>query len=92
MTPSPVCACVCVFVWCLCLCLLYLLVCASGNDGAPMVNLWKRSMSSTPTCAMAAPKSSGRCVMHAPTSRPPFDPPEMQILRDIGNGGAEVTL
>ena len=36
-------------------------------------------MSSTPTCGMAAPKSSGRCVMHAPTSSPPLLPPWMAV-------------
>ena len=46
-----------------------------------MVNLWKRSMSITPTAGSAAPKRSGRCVMHAPTSRPPLLPPPDGQLR-----------
>src|SRR5262245_28869627 len=32
-------------------------------------------MSITPTSGTQAPYRSGRCVMHAPTSRPPFEPP-----------------
>ena len=40
-----------------------------------MVNFWKRSMSMTPTFGKVAPKRSGRCVMHAPTSNPPLLPP-----------------
>ena len=40
-----------------------------------MVNLWKRSMSITPTAGRAAPNSSGRWVMQAPTSSPPLLPP-----------------
>ena len=28
-----------------------------------------------PTPASTAPNRSGRCVRHAPTSKPPFDPP-----------------
>ena len=44
-----------------------------------MVNLWKRSMSSTPTSGTAAPNSSGCWVRHAPTSRPPLDPPLMAM-------------
>jgi hypothetical protein len=45
-----------------------------------MVNRWKRSMSITPTSAIAAPKSSGCWVMLAPTSRPPFERPLIAIL------------
>ena len=33
---------------------------------------------------MAAPKSSGRWLLHAPTSRPPFDPPIMASLKGGG--------
>ena len=40
-----------------------------------MVNLWKRSMSMTPTAGRQAPYRSGRWVMQAPTSRPPLEPP-----------------
>ena len=43
-------------------------------------------MSITPTAGSAAPKSSGRWVMQAPTSRPPFDPPAIASL------GVEVYL
>ena len=32
-------------------------------------------MSITPTAGRQAPNSSGRCVMQAPTSRPPLLPP-----------------
>ena len=38
-------------------------------------------MSSTPTAGSAAPKSSGRCVMHAPTSSPPLLPPWIASFR-----------
>ena len=34
-------------------------------------------MSMTPTAGSAAPNSSGRCVIAAPTSRPPLLPPEI---------------
>ncbi len=34
-------------------------------------------MSITPTAGRHAPNRSGRCVMHAPTSRPPLLPPWM---------------
>src|SRR5664279_750240 len=37
-------------------------------------------MSMTPTAGSAAPKSSGRWVMQAPTSRPPLEPPWMASL------------
>ena len=37
-------------------------------------------MSITPTCGMATRNSSGRWLMTAPTSRPPFDPPWMASL------------
>ena len=36
-------------------------------------------MSMTPTLATQAPNSSGCWVRHAPTSRPPFEPPEIAI-------------
>ena len=39
-------------------------------------------MSITPTAGSAAPKSSGRCVITAPMSSPPFDPP--WIARRLG--------
>jgi len=42
---------------------------------APMVNLWKRSMSMTPTCARTAAYRSGRWFAHAATSSPPLLPP-----------------
>ena len=50
------------------------------TQAQPMVNLWNRSMSITPTAGKAAPNSSGRCVIAAPTSSPPFDPPAMAKL------------
>lgn len=40
-----------------------------------MVNLWKRSMSMTPTWAMTAPNRSGLWLLQAATSSPPLDPP-----------------
>ena len=43
----------------------------------PTVNLWKRSMSITGTWGIATAASSGRWVITAPTSSPPFDPPFM---------------
>ena len=43
----------------------------------PMVNLWKRSMSITPTAGRQAPNRSGRCVRQAPTSSPPLLPPSI---------------
>ena len=45
-----------------------------------MVNLWKRSMSITPTAGRQAPNRSGRWVRQAPTSSPPFEPPLMASL------------
>ena len=49
----------------------------SSFHAQPMVNLSKRSMSMTPTCATTAPKRSGRWSSQAATSRPPLLPPEM---------------
>ena len=46
----------------------------------PSVNLWKRSMSITPTAGRQAPNRSGRWVITAPTSRPPLLPPWMASL------------
>ena len=43
-------------------------------------------MSITPTAGSAAPKRSGRCVIAAPTSRPPLLPPPIASL------GVEVYL
>ncbi len=40
-----------------------------------MVNLWNRNISITPTAGKAAPNNSGRCVIQAPTSKPPLLPP-----------------
>ena len=40
-------------------------------------------MSITPTAGSAAPKSSGRWVMQAPTSRPPFEPPAIASLGGV---------
>ena len=34
----------------------------------------------TPTCGIARRNRSGRCVMQAPTNRPPLEPPTMAIL------------
>src|SRR4051812_21610375 len=52
----------------------------SSVQASPTVNLWKRSMSSTPTSGTAAPNSSGCCVRQAPTSNPPLDPPLIAIF------------
>ena len=46
--------------------------CAERTDGG---NLWKRSMSMTPTCARTAAYRSGRWFAHAATSKPPLLPP-----------------
>jgi hypothetical protein len=37
-------------------------------------------MSITPTAGSATANRSGRCVITAPTSRPPFEPPRMASL------------
>ena len=50
-----------------------------------MVNLWKRSISITPTAGRAAPNSSGRWVRQAPTSSPPFEPPWIASLAGRGD-------
>ena len=42
-----------------------------------MVNLWKRSISITPTAGSTAANNSGRCVRQAPTNSPPLLPPEI---------------
>ncbi len=44
------------------------------------MNLLKRSMSMTPTPGSAAAKSSGRCVIVAPTSSPPLLRPPIASL------------
>src|SRR5215510_9400833 len=45
-----------------------------------MVNFWNRNISITPTSGTAAPKRSGRCVKHAPTSKPPLLAPLIASL------------
>merc|ERR1719160_1442139 len=47
----------------------------SGIQVAPESDSVYRTMSSRGTATTAAPKSSGRCVIAAPTRSPPFDPP-----------------
>ena len=37
-------------------------------------------MKHTPTCGMATRNKSGRCVIQAPTSKPPLEPPTIAIL------------
>ena len=47
------------------------------STSAPRPNRSYRTMSSSGAEQMTAAYRSGRCVSAAPTSRPPFDPPEM---------------
>mmetsp|Transcript_9872 Transcript_9872/g.29839 ORF Transcript_9872/g.29839 Transcript_9872/m.29839 type:complete len:209 (-) Transcript_9872:2124-2750(-) len=49
----------------------------SVHHAWPIVNLWKRSMSITPTWASTHAYRSGRWFAHAATSRPPLEPPWM---------------
>lgn len=46
----------------------------SEHHAEPIVNLWKRNMSKTPTWAIAQPNKLGCWLMQAPTKSPPFEP------------------
>ena len=52
----------------------------SGIHAGPIVNLWNRNMSITPTLLITAPNSCGSCCEQAATNNPPFDPPWIASL------------
>ena len=56
----------------------------SGIHAGPIVNLWNRNMSITPTLLITAPNSCGSCCEQAATNNPPFDPPWIASLNYEG--------